>query len=77
MDKKYSNITWETPDTVIEGTPVTELPKEIMDYYIQNNYSDKGIPLSAETVKKIAKILNKEEKGIAPWNDWPETKTTV
>lgn len=77
MDKKYSNITWETPNTVIEGTPVTELPKEIMDYYIQNNYSDKGIPLSAETVKNIAKILDKKEKDSVPWNDWPENKTPV
>lgn len=60
MENKVK-ITHETPDYVIEGTPVSELPKEILDYYMNNNYADKGIPLSVKTVKKIAKIL--EEGG--------------
>lgn len=50
-------ITSETPDFVIEQTPVSELPKEILDYYMDNHYAEKGIPLSAKTVKEIAKIL--------------------
>lgn len=62
MEKKIRNITWETPDYVIEGTPVSELPKEILDYYISNDYRKRGIPLSVKTVKEIAKILDKEEK---------------
>lgn len=59
MERKIKNITWETPDYVIEGTPVNELPKEILDYYMNNNYGDKGIPLSAKTVKEIKKILDR------------------
>lgn len=62
MKRKIKNITWETPDYVIYGTPVSELPKEILDYYMNNNYGDKDIPLSAKTVKEIAKILNKEKE---------------
>ena len=58
MERKIKNITWETPDCVIEGTPVSELPKEILDYYMDNDYSNKGIPLSVKTVKEIAKILD-------------------
>lgn len=50
-------ITWETPDSIIEGTPVNELPKEILDYYMNNDYGKRGIPLSVKTVKQIAKIL--------------------
>lgn len=60
MDKKYSSITWETPDTVIEGTPVSDIPKEILDYYMSNDYGKRGIPLSARTVKEIEEILDKE-----------------
>lgn len=55
------NITWKTPDYVIEGTPVSELPKEILDYYMEHDYGNKGIPLSVSTVKDIAKILEKGE----------------
>lgn len=58
MERRIKNITWETPDYVIDGTPVSELPKEILDYYMNNNYGDKGIPLSTKTVKEIAKILD-------------------
>lgn len=58
--KDKVKITHEAPDYVIEGTPVSELPKEILDYYMNNNYGDKGISLSAKTVKEIAKILEKE-----------------
>lgn len=60
MEKKIRNITWEMPDYVIEGTPVSELPKEILDYYMDNDYGKRGIPLSVKTVKEIAKILDKE-----------------
>lgn len=60
MDKKYVNITWETSDAVIEGTAVNELPKEILDYYMSNDYGKRGIPLSTKTIKEIAEILDKE-----------------
>ena len=50
-------ITSETPDSVIEETPVSELPKEILDYYMKNDYGKRGIPLSVKTVKEIAEIL--------------------
>ena len=50
-------ITWETPDSVIEETSVSEIPKEILDYYMSNDYGKRGIPLSAKTIKEIAKIL--------------------
>lgn len=53
-------ITWETPDSAIEGTPVSELPKEIFGYYMDNDYGKRGIPLSVKTVKEIAKILECE-----------------
>lgn len=66
MDKKYSNITWETPDTAIEGTPVSEIPYEIKDYYAKHKYGDRMIPFSAETIKKIAEIL---ESGDIPKED--------
>lgn len=59
MENKVK-ITCETPDYIIEGTPVSELPKEILDYYMENNYGKRGIPLSVNTVKEIAKILEKE-----------------
>ena len=58
MDKKYTKITWETSNHVIENTPVTELPKQILDYYMENGYGKRGIPLSSKTVKEIARILN-------------------
>lgn len=59
MENKVK-ITCETPDYIIEGTPVSELPKEILDYYMENNYGKRGMPLSVNTVKEIAKILEKE-----------------
>ena len=58
MENK-AKITCETPDYIIEGTPVSELTKQILDYYIENNYGKRGIPLSVKTVKEIAKILEK------------------
>lgn len=61
MDKTQK-ITWETPDSVIESMPVSELSKEILDYYMSNDYGKRGIPLSVKTVKEIAKILDKEEE---------------
>lgn len=57
MKNNHANITWKTPDYVIEGTPVSELPKGILDYYMDNDYGKRGIPLSVKTVKEIAKIL--------------------
>ena len=53
-----NKTTWKTPDSVIENTPVSELPKEILDYYTENDYGNKGISLSVKTVKEIAKILD-------------------
>ena len=53
------NIAYETTDTAIQGTPVSELPKEILNYYMENDYGKRGIPLSVKTVKEIAKILEK------------------
>lgn len=55
------NITSQTPDSVIEETPVNELPKEILDYYMKNDYSKRGIPLSVKTVKEIAEILENKK----------------
>lgn len=60
MQEKHGNITWKTPDSVIEGTPVSELSKEIADYYMSNNCGKRGIPLSVKTVKEIAEILENE-----------------
>lgn len=57
--EKNSKITRKTSDAVIEGTPVSELPREILDYYMENDYGKRGIPLSVKTVKEIAKILDK------------------
>lgn len=57
MENNHKNITSETPDIVIESTPVSELPKKILDYYMDNDYGKRGIPLSVKTVKEIAKIL--------------------
>lgn len=53
------NIAYETTDTVIQDTPVSELPKEILNYYMDNDYANKGIPLSVNTIKEIAKILER------------------
>ena len=59
MENKVK-ITCETPDYIIEGKPVIELPKQILDDYMENDYGKRGIPLSVKTVKEIAKILEKE-----------------
>lgn len=56
------NIAYETTDAVIQSTPISELPKEILDYYKKNDYEKRGIPLSVKTVKEIAKILEKENE---------------
>lgn len=60
MDKNIK-ITWDTSDTVIEGTPISEIPYEIKDYYAKYGYWKRGIPFSAKTVKQIAKILESGE----------------
>lgn len=59
MGKGYANIRFETPpDAVVqEGTPVNELPEEIVAYYLEHDYGKRGIPLSVETIQDIAKIL--------------------
>lgn len=57
MESKYEKITWKTLNSAIEGTPLSDIPKEILDYYTENDYAKKGIPFSAETFKKIAEIL--------------------
>lgn len=57
-----AKITWETPGSVIDSTPVSELPKEILDYYMKNDYGKRGIPLSVKMVKEIAEILEKENE---------------
>lgn len=62
MEKKIRNITSKTPYSMIEGTPVNELPKEILDYYMKNDYGKRGIPLSVKTIKEITKILEKENE---------------
>lgn len=54
------NIAYDTTDTAIQGTPVSELPKEILDYYMYNDCGKRRIPLSVKTVKEISKILEKE-----------------
>lgn len=59
MESKYANI-YNTSDTASESTPVSELPKEILNYYMENDCGKRGIPLSVKTVKEIAKILEKE-----------------
>lgn len=56
-----TNITWDTPDTVIEGTPVSEIPQEIKEHYAKYGYWKRGIPFSTKTVKEIAKILESGE----------------
>lgn len=59
MDKKYTNIRFETPPGAVvqEGTPVDELPKEIVAYYLEHDYGKKGIPLSVKTIQDIAETL--------------------
>lgn len=59
MSKEYANIRFETlPDAaILEGTPVNELPEEIVAYYLEHDYGKKGIPLSVKTIQDIAKIL--------------------
>ncbi len=55
--KEYAKITQETPDSVIEGTPVNQIPQGIRDYYEKHSYYKRGIPFSAKTIKEIVKIL--------------------
>lgn len=55
------NITWDTPDSVIESTSVSEIPQEIKEHYAKYGYWKRGIPFSAKTVKEIAKILESGE----------------
>lgn len=57
MGNNHTKITWKTLNSAIEGTPLSDIPKEILDYYTENDYAKKGIPFSTETFKKIAEIL--------------------
>lgn len=67
---KFSDMEFEN-----DKTPVL---KEIWDYYCSHKeYSENMIPLNADTATEIAKILDKKEKDVASWNDWPENKTPV
>lgn len=61
-DTKYSDIHWENREAkcgmvIQEGTIV---PREIADYYVENGYAKKQIPLNADTCREIAKILDSE-----------------
>ena len=56
-----NNITSNTPDSVIENTPVSETPQEIKEHYAKYGYWKRGMPVSAKTVKQIAKILESGE----------------
>lgn len=66
MGNQCKNITRETADTVIEGISVSEIAYEIKDYYAKHKYGERMIPFSAETIKKIAEIL---ESGNIPKED--------
>ena len=55
-------ITSETPNSVIEETPISEIPQEIKDYYARNGYWRGGRAFSAKIVKEIAKIIEVEER---------------
>lgn len=61
MENK-AKITWGTPETAIENTPVSDIPQEIKEHYAKYGYWKRGIPLSAKTVKEIAKILESGEE---------------
>lgn len=51
------NIIFEEKDIFSAGTPISDLPQEIIEHYIENGYGDKGIPFSASTVMEIEKAL--------------------
>ena len=40
-----------------DGTPISNIPSEIINYYLEHDYGKKGIPLSAKTINDIAEIL--------------------
>lgn len=55
----YSDIKWENQRIengriVQQGTPI---PREIVNYYTEHKYAEKGIPLNAGTCEKISKLL--------------------
>lgn len=50
MDKEQSGIAQY-------GTPVSEIAREIINYYLEHEYGKRGIPLSAKTIQDIAEIL--------------------
>ncbi len=52
MDVKYPK-----DETMQYGTPISDLPTEIIDYYLAHDYGKKGIPLSMKTIQDIAGIL--------------------
>lgn len=44
-------------DKIIYKNNETPIPKEILEYYKDNGYRDKMIPLNAEMANEIADIL--------------------
>ncbi len=60
--KTYKNISWDYTNEAIEGTPLSEIPKEILDYYAKHGYWKRNIPFSADTFRHIAKIIESGEE---------------
>ena len=58
---KFSEMKFENLNCGCKETPTTEIPKEIVEYYMSHEYANAGIALSADTCKEVAKILDKEE----------------
>lgn len=44
-------------DKIIYKNNETPIPKEIIDYYRENKYGEKMIPLNGDTANQIAEIL--------------------
>ncbi len=68
-------ITSETPDSVIEETPISEIPQEIKDYYARNGYWRRGRAFSAKIIKEIAKIIEDNREIEERANDYDENMT--
>ncbi len=60
--KTYKNISWDSSNETIEGTPLSEIPKEILDYYAKHGYWKRNIPFSTDTFRHIAKIIESGEE---------------
>lgn len=68
-------ITSETPNSVIEETPISEIPQEIKDYYARNGYWRRGRAFSANIVKEIAKIIEDNREVEERTSDYDENMT--